>query len=524
MPVNRNALIRYKTIDKCLQNHYRRWTLEDLIDACSDALYEYEGITKGISKRTIQLDIQMMRSDKLGYNAPIVAYDNRYYKYEDENYSITNIPLTDQDLAKLSEAVEFMKQFKGFSHFQELGGMVQKLEDIVYSQKTSQKPVIDFEKNENLKGLEFLDTLYKAIINKKVVTLTYQSFKARQPGTFDFHAYILKEFRNRWFLIGRKSPKNDIMNLALDRIIDITETDAVYRSDPDFNADSYFKNAIGVSVTPNLDADKVVLFVTHKHAPYVLTKPLHHSQKLVDRDSFGITIELAVQHNFELEKEILGFGDGIMVKAPERLKRNIHERLASATESYSTDISEKGIFTVQKKLENRGFAVIHKMFPSRALRQLGSILHKSRILLKGSNAPHHIPLGSRPDIEIQIINKNVKRLLSYMGAEIEPKSLMFFPNALPELFEWQQSQTSEVFSMVILLQHSKFDSFPISVIPGSHKKSLSTEQQQLIIENSSPAVCDIYAGSAFLFKPLLLKQLSNELKNKGVKAFIVTFE
>ena len=60
MPVNRNALIRYKTIDNCLRNPYRRWTLEDLVDACSDALYEYEGIDKGISKRAVQMDIQMM--------------------------------------------------------------------------------------------------------------------------------------------------------------------------------------------------------------------------------------------------------------------------------------------------------------------------------------------------------------------------------------------------------------------------------------------------------------------------------
>ena len=47
MPVNRNALIRYTTIDKCLRNKYRKWTLEDLMDACSDALYEFEGIDKG---------------------------------------------------------------------------------------------------------------------------------------------------------------------------------------------------------------------------------------------------------------------------------------------------------------------------------------------------------------------------------------------------------------------------------------------------------------------------------------------
>ena len=33
MPANKNALIRYKTIDNCLRNRYRRWTLEDWVFA-----------------------------------------------------------------------------------------------------------------------------------------------------------------------------------------------------------------------------------------------------------------------------------------------------------------------------------------------------------------------------------------------------------------------------------------------------------------------------------------------------------
>ena len=78
MALNKNALIRYKTIDKCLQNRFRDWTLNDLIDACSNALYEYEGRDVNVSKRSIQLDIQLMRSDKLGYNAPIVVYSKKY--------------------------------------------------------------------------------------------------------------------------------------------------------------------------------------------------------------------------------------------------------------------------------------------------------------------------------------------------------------------------------------------------------------------------------------------------------------
>lgn len=336
MPVNRNALVRYKTIDQCLQNRYRQWTLDDLIEACSDALYEYEGIMKGISRRTVQLDIQMMRSDKLGYNAPIIVYDNKYYTYEDPDYSITNIPLTEKDLGKMSEAVEFMKQFKGFSHFRELDGMIQKLEDHVYSQKRKQRPVIDFEKNEDLKGLEYLETLYQSIIQQKPVKINYQSFKARSPRSFNFHPYLLKEFRNRWFLIGVKTEDDPVLTLALDRIVDIEPSAIPFIAREGFDPEEYFRDVIGVTVNPGQKPVKVRLFVTHRHAQYVITKPLHHSQKVVAKDSKGITFEIEVQLNYELEKEILGLGDGVMVISPQRLKRNIAGRLKKALDRYKS--------------------------------------------------------------------------------------------------------------------------------------------------------------------------------------------
>ena len=151
MPVSRNALIRYKTIDTCLRNRFRKWTLEDLVDACSDALYEYEGIDKGISKRTVQMDIQLMRSEKLGYNAPIVVKDHKYYTYEDPEYSITNTPLSEQDLKVMSEAVELLKQFNGFSYFSGMGDIISRLEDHVTSVRQKTTPIIDFEKNKLFK-------------------------------------------------------------------------------------------------------------------------------------------------------------------------------------------------------------------------------------------------------------------------------------------------------------------------------------------------------------------------------------
>ena len=334
MAVNKNALIRFKTIDKCLQNRYRKWTLEDLIYECSEALYEYEGIDKGVSRRTIQADIQIMRSDKLGYNAPIIVVDKKYYTYEEAEYSITNIPISEQDLGKMSEAVQLLKQFKGFSHFKELDAMVQKLEDHVYSQKTNQQPVIDFEKNENLKGIHYLDELYQAIIQKDAIKLTYQSFKARNANSFDFHPYLLKEFRNRWFIVGRRSKSEELQNLALDRILEIEKSEETFKPNMKVDLEAYFKHVIGVTVSPNLETEEVLLQINHKHAPYVITKPFHWSQEVVKRDNDGVTIKLNVQHNFELEKDILGLGESIKVIAPNSLKRNIKNRLNQASKNY----------------------------------------------------------------------------------------------------------------------------------------------------------------------------------------------
>lgn len=124
MPVNKNALIRYKTIDRCLRNRYRRWTLDDLVDACSDALYEMEGITKGVSTRTVQGDLQIMRSDKLGYYAPIEVYDNKYYRYSDPEYSISNSPITEDDYELIVIAVRTIDEYR-------VNGDIEKLDEVL---------------------------------------------------------------------------------------------------------------------------------------------------------------------------------------------------------------------------------------------------------------------------------------------------------------------------------------------------------------------------------------------------------
>lgn len=335
MAVTKNALIRYKTIDKCLQNNFKEWTLEDLIHACSQALYEFEGRDVNVSRRTIQLDLQLMRSDKLGYNAPIVVYDKKYYRYAEADYSITDIPLTESDMGVLSETMAMLKQFQDFSLFGEFKGIFNKLEDKIYTEKNNRGAIIHLDKNEGLKGLEYLDELYQAILKEMVVIITYKSFKARHPQVIVIHPYLLKEYNNRWFVLGKPHVEDRLLTLALDRIMDIDYNFNLDYQKRQLDADAYYKDTIGVTVMAEDSVQQITLRVDRSNAPYVLTKPFHSSQRVVERHKGGdITFEIEVHINFELERLILGFGDSIEVLSPSELRERIKRKLQRAFGKY----------------------------------------------------------------------------------------------------------------------------------------------------------------------------------------------
>ncbi len=341
MPVNKNALIRYKTIDSCLQNRFRKWTLDDLTNACAQALDEFEGIKKGISQRTIQADIQMMRSEKLGYNAPIILIDKKFYTYEDKSYSITKIPLTNRDLNTLSEITQILQQFKGFQHFQTLEAMVSRLQQQIFKKQSPQSVVIDLEKNENLVGLEYLDPLYQAVVKKQVLTLTYQGFKANQSQIIFFSPHLLKEYRNRWFVLGMRAGNPYPHTLALDRIKQIlVQPEHIFVENAILNV-SYFEGMIGVSKSVEQSPETVTFWVNSHHAPYLKTKPFHSSQHIqADLGTLGCIFRIEVILNYELERELLGFGESLEVLSPESLRTKIANRILATAQFYKKNEAE----------------------------------------------------------------------------------------------------------------------------------------------------------------------------------------
>lgn len=98
--------------------------------------------------------------------------------------------------------------------------------------------------------------------------------------------------------------------------------------------DTYYNDLLGVTKSEKDRAHKVVLQFNKFNAPYVITKPLHHSQQVVSEDEQGIVIRIDVVLNFELEREILGFGESVKVLSQHLLQSRIRRRLEQAAERY----------------------------------------------------------------------------------------------------------------------------------------------------------------------------------------------
>ena len=327
MPANKNALIRYKTIDNCLRNPFRKWTLDDLVDACSDALYDMEGISKGVSVRTVQSDIQMMRSDKLGYNAPIEVYEHKYYRYADKDYSIMQMPMSQNDFEVMQEAVDMLRELEDFGQFREMTDMVSRLQDKLSITRHNRKPIIHFDSVPDLKGLQLLNPLYNHILHRQTLRIMYQPFSAEHPVEFLFYPYLLKEFRNRWFVYGSRVKDMLLYNLSLDRIVSVEPIDIPYQENPDFDTEHFFDDLIGVSKNIKSVPHLIKFWTSLEQSKYIETKPIHRSQKLLQRRNDGCIFSIEVVVNFELYSVLMSYGAGLKVIFPKYVERHMENLL-----------------------------------------------------------------------------------------------------------------------------------------------------------------------------------------------------
>ena len=324
MPHIKNALIRYRIIDKSIRNKYNPFpSKRDLREACEDSLF---GSLDGehICDSTVEKDIFAMRME---HDAPI-SYSRKEngYFYENPDFTINDIPLTDDDLESISFAAKTLMQFKDVALFKQFGSAIDKIVSrINLSQEENTDKYIQFETSSSEGGSEFLPVILEAINHEKWLTFDYASFVSGELKPRKVIPLLLKQYSNRWYLISFDQSKSDYITYALDRIEDLVLTKENAEIPLDFNADNYFKHAIGIT-SGNTEPYDVRLKTTTVAAKYLDSLPLHHSQKVVEMQKDYFMFSLYVSISEELIRSILSYGGEIEVVSPQVLKDEVIKR------------------------------------------------------------------------------------------------------------------------------------------------------------------------------------------------------
>jgi len=325
MSINKNAYIRYQVLDKCFNNRYKKFFIEDLLGEVNQALQNFNGFDSVIKKRQLFDDIKFMESEA-GWSIPLERMkDGRktYYRYEDNSFSIKNQKITDNEIDVINSALIVLTRFKGLPQFEWINELSTKLKS--HFEFDDAPEIISFDHNEFLEGLDLLPTLYQSILNKTVLSIEYQAFHMETSVKYVIHPYYLKQYNKRWFLLGLNSDDNLLYTLPLDRIKRIDFLKENYIENTSISFTEYFEDIIGVSRKPDDKPIKIKLLFNSKIAPYILTKPLHGSQKNLNYDENGLTIQIEVIPNFELRQLILSYGDSVKILTPESYNKEIYE-------------------------------------------------------------------------------------------------------------------------------------------------------------------------------------------------------
>lgn len=328
MATNKNANLRYHVLDKCLSNPIKKYFIQDLIDACTEKLLEIDPDSKGISRRQVLEDLKYMASEE-GYKALIDHLKDgkkTYYRYEDKNFSIDKQPLNQSELEQVRSAMSILSRFKGMPQFEWVNELSPKLEQAFLMEKQN-APIISFDNNSYLTGIEYLGPLFHHILYQKALQITYQSFKSEYPKTMIIHPYYLKQYNNRWFFIGLNAKFEKLSHLALDRIKELSLASVDYQANLTYDFEEYFDDIIGVTFPENGIKEKIIMKFSTDAAPYVISKPIHHSQKRISYEHGILIVSIEVIPNYELESLILSFGDRVEVLESKSLKNKIVERL-----------------------------------------------------------------------------------------------------------------------------------------------------------------------------------------------------
>ena len=297
-----------------------------------------------ISSNMVKIDIQRIISL---WSADIVI-ENKHKKiyYKDPKFSIKQFPISENELLYLELAThtlqnlfsnQFIKRYnsamskvlKGYDRTSN------KLEEN-YREELVVTQYIQPEISHSKKGYEWIEKVFDSIFNKTSITVVYQK-PNKEAEIKIISPYLLKAFRNRWYLVGFDHSKKEKARIySLERITEIKNSEEEYFESKSFDSKKFFEFIFGIFQDDNSEPIKLELEFYNTAISQVIDQPLMSNQKhQLSEDKKVLKVELTVYNSGELIRAILGYGASVKVISPIEVVDLIKKRLETAIKHYN---------------------------------------------------------------------------------------------------------------------------------------------------------------------------------------------
>ncbi len=292
----------------------RRYTLEiekikrNQLPSFDDILEYLDEHGFEVSSRTVQRDLEQIRFE-FGIEIKYDRAENGYFIDYDNSLNV-----------------------ESFFRFLEIVNTAELLTESLYESKDALKH-ISFDTGGGLKGIENLQPLLKSIKDKREISFNHYSFQKNKTRKYTLKPYLLKEYRNRWYIVGIADGYKELRTFGIDRIKDLIVQTKTFKHDKNINPLEMFDKTIGI-VYSFSDQQEIILSFTPSQGKYIKTLPLHKSQEILIDDDKELRISLNIIPNYEFAQQILMHGNTVKVIEPEWLVDEIKGKLEETLAKY----------------------------------------------------------------------------------------------------------------------------------------------------------------------------------------------
>jgi len=291
---------------------------------------EYE-----VSYKSIRRDIEFLREHA---GAPI-AYDpsKKGFYYTEENYKLPAVTISAGDLFAICVADKVLQQHRETPVYTHLRSVFDRIsaslpDTVSIDPSWVDKRISILQPRKTKIEADVWATVAGALQRCDRLEIAYQKPGSDKAARRRVDPYHLASYDGEWYLFGHCHRRGRVLTFAVSRIRRAQATGDTFTMPDDFDFTALAASRFGIFTGEA--AHRIRVRFAPRHAPYVLERQWHPTQRVKKHADGAVTLEINTSHLLEVKRWVLSWGAGAVVLEPEELRAMVAEELRRALEGY----------------------------------------------------------------------------------------------------------------------------------------------------------------------------------------------